>query len=228
MFEVLYFKLRRWVPIYGGRGSGKSGTTGRLIPIISMIQKRFIVLARDYKDDVEDSIWKNVLDRIYELGIESLFSITKERIKCLATGTQIIQFGLLDNPEKIKSLEGCDLLIYEESAKGPRYVWEKVIPTIRENGATILPIFNPDWEMDETYDFLITNQHKLVLGVFSRLINYVDNPFCPDSIRAEAEEMKIDDPDRYENIYLGVPKKTTDMQIFCGIWSVVEIGRAHV
>jgi phage terminase large subunit len=222
MFEVIYEQWRRWVTPFGGRGSGKSRTVVLIIVLLCVLQKRFIVVARDYKDDVADSIWRNIVERIYELELQSLFKITKERIKCLATGTEIIQFGLLDNPDKIKSLEGCDLLVMEESAKLPRYVWEKVIPTIRENGASIVSIFNPDWEKDETYDYLVTKKEKLELGHFTRLINYLDNYFCPDSIKLEAESMKINEPERYENIYLGVPKDTSDCQIFNGAYEIAD------
>lgn len=129
---------------------------------------------------------------------------------------------MIDNPDKIKSLEGCDLLIMEESAKTPRYVWDKVIPTIRENGAGIVTIYNPDWEHDETHDLLVNKQELLELGRFTRHINYLDNPFCPESILIEAETMKREDYERYEHIYLGKPKSTTKQQIFNGCYEVVN------
>ncbi|HAV1338032.1 TPA: hypothetical protein JG819_004696 [Vibrio parahaemolyticus] len=222
MFESIYNRWYRWVTPEGGRGSGKSFSIGDVIAIISVLQERFIVLARDYKDDVDYSIWKNVISRIYEMGLESLFKITKEKITCHATKTDIIPFGLLDNPDKIKSLEGCDTLVSEECAKSPQRVWDKVVPTIRKDGATIVSIFNPDWARDATYDYLITNRDSLELGHFTRLVNYLDNPFCPESIKLEAEAMRRDDPERYKNIYLGIPKDTSDLQIFNGCYEVED------
>lgn len=208
--------------LYGGRGSGKSRTITLVTDIVILLQKRFVVVARDYKDDVQDSIWRNIIERIYELELDPFFKITKERITCTATGTEIIPFGLIDNPDKIKSLEGCDLLIMEESAKTPRYVWEKVIPTIRENGASIVTIYNPDWEYDETHDLLVNKQESLQLGRFTRHINYLDNTFCPKSVLIEAETMKREDFERYEHIYLGKPRKTSKQQIFNGCYEIVD------
>lgn len=222
LFEVLVDRLARWVCPHGGRGSGKSYTVGALVPILCLIDKWFVVLARDYKDDVEYSIWKNIIDRIRELELDEFFKITQSKITCLVTGSEIIPFGLVDNPSKIKSLEGCDLLIMEESAKTPYIVWKNVIPTIRKEGAIILPIFNPDWEQDETYQQMITNQEDLQLGYFIRLINYVDNPHCPESIKRDAEVMKEKDFEKFENIYLGKPRSTAKQQIFSGCYQVME------
>lgn len=222
MFEALYNRWYRWVTLFGGRGSGKSRTYADVLDIIAVLQHHFIVLARDYKDDVEHSIWKNFVSCIYSVGLDKLYKVTKEKITNHASGSVAIPFGLLDNPDKIKSLDGCTILSNEESAKLPDYVWDKTIPTIRENGSMIASIFNPDWAGDATYQKLVANMDKLELGHFTRLVNYLDNPFCPESIKLEANAMKRDDPERYKNIYLGVPKDTSDLQIFNGCYEVVD------
>lgn len=110
----------------------------------------------------------------------------------------------------------------EESAKTPYIVWKNVIPTIRKKGAIILPIFNPDWLQDETYQRMVVNQEQLQLGYFIRLINYIDNPYCPESIKLEAEVMKEVDFERYENIYLGKPRETSYRQILQGVYTVAD------
>ena len=90
MFEVLVDRLVRWINLHGGRGSSKSRTMGYIIVILMLIDYRFIVVARVLEDDVEDSIWKNIIDRIYELELQEFFKITKEKITCLITGAFII------------------------------------------------------------------------------------------------------------------------------------------
>ena len=108
--------------------------------------------------------------------------------------------GLLEDPEKIKSLEGCDILIYEEAEKATDYVWRKVLPTIRDEGedmASIISIFNPDWINSPTYKTLITEKDDLENGHFTRLLNYLDNPLCPESIKLAAARMKKRDYDKY-------------------------------
>lgn len=216
MFEILYNRWRRYITPHGGRGSGKSRTTGLIIVVLSILCKRYIVLARNYESETEKSIWKNIVDRIHELELTSLFKITAERITCLVTGTVFEKVGLLEDPEKIKSLEGCDILIYEEAEKATDHVWRKVLPTIRDEGedmASIISIFNPDWINSPTYKTLITEKDDLENGHFTRLLNYLDNPLCPESIKLAAARMKKRDYDKYLNEYLGVPKQTSELQI---------------
>ncbi|HEQ3599239.1 TPA: phage terminase large subunit [Vibrio harveyi] len=228
MFEILYNRWRRYLTPHGGRGSGKSRTTGLILVIIAMLCKRYIVLARNYEAETEKSIWKNIVDRIKnDLELTELFKITENRITCLATGTVFEKAGLLEDPEKIKSLEGCDILVYEEADKATERVWDKVLPTIRDDQdkrVSIISIFNPDWRKSPTYKTLITQQDELVNegGHFTRLINYLDNPFCPESISSAAEKMKRLDYDKYLTEYLGVPRDTSELQVFHKCFEIVD------
>ena len=45
-------------------------------------------------------------------------------------------------------------------------------------------------------------------------INYTDNPFCSSVIKAEAEEMRLMDADKYHHIYLGGYVDTTGNKLF--------------
>lgn len=188
-----------------------------------LIDYRFIVVARVLEDDVEDSIWKNIIDRIYELELHDFFKITKEKITCSITGAFIIPFGIANNPGKIKSLEACDILLIEEAEEVQNYAWDKIIPTIRDDNGkkvSIITIYNPDWENGDTHQLMTVNQDKLLLGRFIRHINYLDNPFCPENILVDAEQMKQDDYKRYKHIYLGIAKETTEIQVFYEVWDV--------
>ena len=79
--------------------------------------------------------------------------------------------------------------------------------------ASIISIFNPDWINSPTYKTLITEKDDLENGHFTRLLNYLDNPLCPESIKLAAARMKKRDYDKYLNEYLGVPKQTSELQI---------------
>jgi hypothetical protein len=45
-------------------------------------------------------------------------------------------------------------------------------------------------------------------------INYMDNPFCPTAMIEEAAECKINDPAKFNNIWLGYPMADSDKLLF--------------
>ncbi|MDG3395136.1 phage terminase large subunit [Vibrio parahaemolyticus] len=217
--------------MYGGRDSGKSQTFGYLVVILMLIDYRFIVVARMFEDDVESSIWKNIQDRIQDLDLFDYFDIKKEKITCIATGAYIVPFGIANNPGKIKSIEACDLLLIEEGEEVKEYAWKKIAPTLRDargEKVAIATIYNPEWEDSDTHQRLIIGQENLLGGRFIRHINYLDNPFCPETARREAEQYKLEDYEGYKHIYLGIALKTSIRQVFSGVWEKLEFDSGDI
>lgn len=223
LFEVLFYRLVRWVVLEGGRSSGKSWALAACIIVICSLSKWFVVCCRDYENSIEYSIQKLLKDTVYRLRLNWLWKITQTKMTCSLTGSEITFFGLVDNPDKIKSLEGCDLCVIEEAAKIPEFVWKILIPTIRKPGSIIALIFNPDWEFDPTYKRFVTDRNLLKdEGLFYRHINFLDNPWVSQSTINEANRERLRDFDEYEHIWLGKPRKNSKFQIFRGVWSVLE------
>jgi len=45
-------------------------------------------------------------------------------------------------------------------------------------------------------------------------INYTENPHCPSAMADEAEQMRVDDPAKYEHIWLGKVKRIAEGAIY--------------
>ena len=208
----------RYKVAYGGRGSGKSYAFADGC-LIKAIQKPIRILcARQLQTSIRDSVHKLLCDRIFSLGLENWFYITRESIKC-KNGSEFIFKGIQNNVMEIKSMEGVDICWVEEAQSVSDESWEVLIPTIRKEGSEIWICFNPDREEDATYRRFITNPPPDCKSV---LVNYTDNPFFPDVLRKEMEYCKQIDYPRYEHIWLGKTIMETEAQIFKGKFEILD------
>ena len=208
----------RYKVLYGGRGSGKSVSMVRASLILGMQRRLRILCVRQFQNSIADSIHKLISDSIYALGIEKYFTITQNAIRG-CNGTEYIFKGIHNNPQEIKSTEGVDLCLCEESQNITEESWEILIPTIRKEGSEIWVCFNPDREDDATYKKFVKNPPPDCKTI---LINYYDNPWFPETLRKEMEYCKRIDYPKYEHIWLGKTVMETEAQIFKGKFEVTE------
>jgi phage terminase large subunit len=144
---------------------------------------------------------------------DNAFRITETSIKNLSTGSEFIFAGLHYNVPEIKSMEGIDICWVEEAQAVSKASWEVLIPTIRKQGSEIWVTFNPQLELDATYQRFVTDPPA---NSFVVKVNYDDNPFFPDTLRQEMEFCREHNPDDYPHIWLGECVQHTDAQIFKG------------
>jgi len=78
--------------------------------------------------------------------------------------------------------------------------WDVLIPTIRKAGSEIWVSFNPDDELDATYQKFVIDPPKNALVV---KVSYRDNPWFTDELRLEMEECKRTNPNKYLHIWEG-------------------------
>lgn len=208
----------RYKVLYGGRGSGKSVSMVRASLILGMQRRLRILCVRQFQNSIADSIHKLISDSIYALGIERYFTITQNSIRG-CNGTEYIFKGIHNNPQEIKSTEGVDLCLCEESQNITEESWEILIPTIRKEGSEIWVCFNPDREDDATYKKFVKNPPPDCKTI---LINYQDNPWFPETLRKEMEYCKRIDYPKYEHIWLGKTVMETEAQIFKGKFEIAE------
>ena len=208
----------RYKVVYGGRGSGKSYAFADVC-LIKAIQKPIRILcARQLQTSIRDSVHKLLCDRIFALGLEEWFYITRESIRC-KNGSEFIFKGIQNNVMEIKSMEGVDICWVEEAQSVSDESWEVLIPTIRKEGSEIWVSFNPDREDDSTYKRFVKNPPDNCKTV---LVNYNDNPYFPETLRKEMEYCKRIDYPKYEHIWLGKTIMETEAQIFKGKFEVAE------
>ncbi len=187
---------------YGGRAGGKSYAFADSLLLLGRRRKLFIACLREIQDSIKDSVYKLLCDRIafYELDD---YVMKGDRIENKLTRTRFVFKGLRDQDvQKIKSLEGVDIVWIEEAQTISKKSWEILEPTIRKDGSEIWISMNREAENDPLWVALAAKPDERTLV---RKVNYTDNPFCPEEIRIQAEKCRAVSMDDYEHIWLGEP-----------------------
>lgn len=175
-----------------------------------------MLCAREIQNSIQDSVHRLLCDQIALLGVQRYFDIGQREIKAKMGGGFIFE-GLRHNITKIKSMEGLDAVWVEEAEKVSHPSWEVLIPTLRKPGSEIWVSFNPNEETDPTYVRFIKNPPP---GAKIVEINWRDNPWFPDDLRAEMQYLASIDPDAYQHVWEGKCKIRGDSQVLNGKWHI--------
>jgi phage terminase large subunit len=206
--------ISRYLILYGGRGGGKSWSVARYLLMKAVQDPIRVLCVREFMSSISDSVHKLLSDQILELGLSSRFVIEKGGIYGV-NGSEFRFAGIRNNPSAIRSFEGIDVCFCEEASNISKGSWNLLIPTIRKKGSRIIVAFNPELESDDTYQRFIVNNAPDSIVV---KINFDENPFLHGAQKSilldEAEYMKANDPDLYQNVYLGFPKIYLDHAIY--------------
>lgn len=200
----------RYKVAYGGRGGGRSWAIARLLILNAIYGNKRILCAREFQSSIADSVHRLLSDQIEALGLTAYFTITNKEIRSV-TGSMFIFKGLRHNASEIKSMEGVDICWVEEAHNVSPDSWDYLIPTIRKDGSEIWVSFNPIDEDLETYQRFIVHEQPDIVRVYSTIY---ENPFAPDTLMQQAEHDRVKEPDRYDWVWLGNPRKITEASIF--------------
>ncbi len=204
------FKPSRYKILYGGRGGAKSWGVARALLILGAKKQMRFLCARELQNSIRDSVHQLLSDQIKELGLEDFYEIQSSVIYG-KNGTQFSFEGLRHNITKVKSYEGVDIAWVEEAQTVSKSSWDTLIPTIRKDGSEIWVTFNPELEEDETYKrFIVHPPHESII----EKINWRDNPWFPEVLRKEMEDLKAKDTDSYLNIWEGNCRVTLDGAVY--------------
>lgn len=209
----------RYYVFHGGRGSGKSWSIARCLIILAYSTKHRILCCREYQRSLADSVHLLLVDQIKSLGLSDYFTITQDRIVAKSTGSEFLFRGLHANSDQIKSLEGVTIVWIEEGHACTAESLDYLIPTIRTPGSEIWISFNARDEQDEIYQRFVLHTPS---DAYVRQVNWYDNPYFPDVLKAEMLHCKETDPDRYNNVWLGAPRTISDAQIFANKYKIKD------
>lgn len=209
IFEPLFRPKRYKVP-YGGRGGAKSWNIARALLILGTERKMRILCAREYQSSIADSVHKLLEDQIHQLGMSGFYTVEKATVYGV-NGTEFRFAGIRTNIGAIKSFEGIDICWVEEAANVSRSSWMTLIPTIRKDGSEIWVSFNPELEKDETYQRFIVNPPA---DSWVQKVGWEDNPWFPDTLRAEMEDLRARSEDDYLHVYGGQCRHALDGAVF--------------
>jgi len=200
IYDDLWDKEARYYFLRGGRGSGKSWAVADYL-LVALLQNPDLnlVCLREVQKSISKSSKKLLEDRINMLGLNDYFDVIQTEIRTKKGNGIIIFNGLQDHTvDSIKSLEGFNLCWVEEAQTISEYSLELLIPTIRANGSKLFFTYNPKNESDAIEQLIRDKENKVVIHS-----TYLDNPYAPESIIEEAEEMKAKRPMKYNHTYLG-------------------------
>jgi phage terminase large subunit len=204
------FEPARYKVAYGGRGSAKSWSFARALLIQGAQRPLRVLCAREFQKSIAESVHKLLADQVAALGLGAFYEVQQNTIRGV-NGTEFSFHGLRHNVANIKSVEGTDIAWVEEAQTVSKASWDTLIPTIRKAGSEIWVSFNPELETDTTYQRFVTNPPT---GAVVRRVNWSDNPWFPEVLRVEMEDMKARDPDGYLTVWEGHCRQALDGAIF--------------
>lgn len=204
------FKPARYKVLYGGRGGAKSWGVARALLIEGARRPLRVLCAREFQNSIKDSVHKLLSDQVEALDLSGFYEVQQATIRG-QNGTEFSFAGIRHNVANIKSFEGVDIAWVEEAHTVSKASWATLIPTIRKEGSEIWVTFNPELETDETYQRFIKHPPQ---GAIIEKLNWTDNPWFPEVLRAEKDALKERDPDAYLTIWEGHCRQTLDGAVY--------------
>lgn len=201
--QPLFRSKKRYIILYGGRGSSKSWTVASFLILKAIESKKRILCTREVQMSIADSVHRLLSDTIARMGLEKFFKIQQKSIVCV-NGSEFIFKGLWNNANDIKSTEGIDLCWVEEAQAISSLSLEYLTPTIRKDGSQIIFTYNPTNEEDAIdKEFTVPTRDGLRTDCELIEINYMDNRNFPQVLREEMEYDKAHRQDVYLHKWLG-------------------------
>lgn len=196
--------------IKGGRGSGKSESVGRKLLLKGIERPRKIVCGREFQASIKESVYDMLADFISTYKLDKFYNVMKTEITA-KNGTSFSFVGLRHSINSIKSMYDVDIFWGEEAQTFSANTLNILLPTIRKDGSELYFTMNPVLEEDPSYQMLVVNPPPKTLIL---TVNYDQNPYFPERLRALMERDKEQDHEKYLNIWEGQCRQTIEGAIF--------------
>jgi len=206
-FKCLYeLPTNTWMVVnIGGRGGGKSYEGSKFVTLQAITQGKRVVVLRDEKTTIGDSILNEVKNRYEEINqkgkgyFDTIFDFNTHELKERTTGKKMIftkGFRASSNQKtaNLKSISDVDIAIIEEFEDiTDEMAFNRFTDGIRNEGSLIFINSNiPDmnhWFIRRYFDLENTDfdgyyelKPKQIEGVVFIISNYTDNPYLPPHI----------------------------------------------
>lgn len=202
--------------MYGGRGAGRSWGCARALLLLGANRAIRVLCARELQNSITDSVHKLLGDQVSQLNLEHIYDVQAARIisrpGAVPGGQTSFAFeGIKNNITKIKSYEGIDYCWVEEANKVSRNSWEVLLPTVRKEDSEIWITFNPELETDYTYQRFVLNPSD---DSFVVKMTWRDNPWMPEVLKREMQDLKKRDYEAYLNVWEGFTRQVLEGAVF--------------
>lgn len=210
VFDKLMDCESRFVVNKGGTASSKSYSSAQKEVLASCNENKTILVIRKVASTLKDSVIPSFRARIKELELDECFTENKsDRSLYNSESGSIILFRGLDDPEKLKSIEGVDRILVEEATELTKEDFFELNRRVRgREGIQITLNFNP-----------IDERHWLKQHFFDQEIDdcciiessYLDNRFLTEQDVKHINLMKQYNYNQYRIYALGE-------------WGIYEVG----
>lgn len=222
----LFSEPARYYCAWGGRGSGKTRGFALMTAIKAYMaaesgKSGVILSAREYMNSLEESSMEEIKQAIRAVPwLDSYFDIGEKYIRTKNRRVSYVFAGLRHNLDSIKSKARILLAWVDEAESVSEVAWQKLLPTVREEGSEVFVSWNPELDGSPTDTRFRKTTPESWRGVE---VNYNDNPWFPEVLdlerRSDYERL---DPQTYAWVWDGAYRENSDAQVFSGKYKIGE------
>lgn len=210
----------RYKGAHGGRGSGKSHFFAEMLVARANSQLGFrAACLREVQKSLKNSVKLLVEDKIRQHALSNRFEILEAEIRTPGGGVIIFQGMQNHTADSIKSLEGFDVAWVEEAQSLSQRSLDLLRPTIRKPGSEIWFSWNPNKPSDPV-DVLLRGESPPSDATVAQ-VNWDANPWLPAELRADLEDDRRRDPDKFLHVWQGHYSLNSEARVFRN-WKVKE------
>jgi phage terminase large subunit len=228
------FKPSRYKVAYGGRGSAKSWSIARALLLIGKQPDLLwpgwsrqygnvgirVLCYRETMRSIEESVHQLLTDQIRLMHLSDFYRVQQKNIVG-ANGTEFFFAGVRQSVDNLKSYEGVNIAWGSQSEAMSKRSLNVVFPTIRRDitvdgrkyNSELWFDFNPEFEDDEIYKLFAIEENRPQDSSVA-FINWHDNPFFPEVLRKEREDLMRRDPDECQHVYEGTTRSAVEGAIY--------------
>lgn len=197
---------------YGGAGSGKSHFVAQKIILKILQYKRKLLVVRKVGNTLKDSVWAMFLKLLYQMPAV-IKTINKSEYTIELINGSVILFKGLDDPEKIKSIEGITDIVVEEASELTEDDFDQLNLRLRADCGMlqIHLMFNPVSKANWVYKRFFENgtpEDTVIVHT-----TYKDNPYLPQEYIDSLLRLERTNP-AYFKIYVLGAFATLDKLVF--------------
>lgn len=193
----------------------------RAVQAAQQRERGIILCGREYLNSLEDSVMEEIKAAIEAHPfLTPWFRVGSKFVETVCGRVKFAFTGLRQNINSVKGKSRIILALLDEAEDISQYSYDKLDPTIREEGSELWAIWNPEKKGSATDKMF--RQHPPERSIIVN-VNWRDNPwFSSTANEKRLHAQRVWDPARYNWIYEGHYRENSDAQIFANRFRVAE------
>ena len=180
-----------------------------------------ILSAREYMNSLEESSMEEIKQAIRSVPwLDAYFDIGEKYIRTKNRRVSYVFAGLRHNLDSIKSKARILVAWVDEAENVSEVAWQKLLPTVREEGSVVFVSWNPELDGSPTDVRFRKKPPENWRGVE---MNFDANVWFPSVLELERRsDYERLDPQTYAWIWEGAYRENSDAQVFGGKYRIGE------